>query len=85
MNTSRASSLAVPRLPESRARSPGGTEPPEGLETTRPARERKRINVPRGLAARAVGCAQCASVAVINTRGHQTSTAANDPIAARQP
>jgi hypothetical protein len=35
---------------------------------TRRVREPKRVDVPRDLAARAVGCAQCAPVAVINTR-----------------
>ena len=39
--------------------------------------EAKRVDVPRDLAARAVGCAQCAPVAVIDTRGRQTSTSAH--------
>jgi EmrB/QacA subfamily drug resistance transporter len=43
---------------------------------TRRVREPKRVEVPRDLAARAIGCAQCAPVAVINTRERQTSTSA---------
>jgi EmrB/QacA subfamily drug resistance transporter len=35
----------------------------------------KRVEVPRDLAAAAVGCAQCAPVAVADTRGRQTTTA----------
>ena len=52
---------------------------------TRRVRESKRVDVPRDLAARAVGCAQCAPVAVNNTHGRQTSTSANDPTTARHP
>jgi EmrB/QacA subfamily drug resistance transporter len=41
---------------------------------TRRVREPERVDVPRDLAARAVGCAQCAPVAVTSTREHQPST-----------
>jgi EmrB/QacA subfamily drug resistance transporter len=41
---------------------------------TRRVREPKRMDVPRDLAARAVGCAQCAPVAIISTGGHKTGT-----------
>jgi EmrB/QacA subfamily drug resistance transporter len=44
---------------------------------TRGVDEPKRVDVPRDLAARAVGCAQCAPVAVNNIRELQTSTSAN--------
>jgi hypothetical protein len=37
--------------------------------STHRVRESKRVDVPRDLAARAVGCAQCAPVAVNNTHG----------------
>ena len=53
--------------------------------STHRVRESKRVDVPRDLAARAVGCAQCAPVAVNNTHGRQTSTSANDPTTARHP
>jgi EmrB/QacA subfamily drug resistance transporter len=43
---------------------------------TRRVRELKRVEVPRDLIAGAVGCAQCAPVAVISTREHQPSTSA---------
>ncbi len=42
---------------------------------TRRVREPKRIDVPRDLAARAVGCAQCAPVAIISTREHASTSA----------
>jgi len=45
---------------------------------TRRVREPKRVAVPSGLAARAVGCAQCAPVAVISTSERQTSKSATD-------
>ncbi len=35
--------------------------------------EPKRVDVPRDLAARAIGCAQCAPVAITSTGGHKTS------------
>jgi hypothetical protein len=43
---------------------------------TRRAREPKRVDVPRELAAQAIGCAQCAPVAIISTGGHKASTSA---------
>ena len=52
---------------------------------TRHVREPKRVDVPPDLAARAVGCAQCAPVAVINTRRRQTTRSASDPTTARYP
>jgi hypothetical protein len=52
---------------------------------TRRVREPRRMHVPRDLAARAVGCAQCAPVAVTDTRGRQTSKSADDPTTARAP
>ena len=45
---------------------------------TRQADGPKHMHVPRDLAARAVGCAQCAPVAVNNTRAPHTKTSAND-------
>jgi hypothetical protein len=48
-------------------------------------REPKRVDVPPDLAARAVGSAQCAPVAVINTPRRQTGTSASDPTTARHP
>ena len=45
---------------------------------TRRVREPKRMNVPPGLAARAVGCAQCAPLAATSTREHQTTAPADD-------
>jgi predicted MFS family arabinose efflux permease len=45
---------------------------------TRRAREPSRMNVPGDLAARAVGCAQCAPVAATSTRARQTTTPADD-------
>ena len=50
---------------------------------TRRVRDPKRVNVPRDLAARAVGCAQCAPVAVNNTSARQTSASADDPTTAQ--
>jgi predicted MFS family arabinose efflux permease len=41
---------------------------------TRRAREPKRVDVPPDLVARAVGCAQCAPVAVTSLSGRQTNT-----------
>jgi predicted MFS family arabinose efflux permease len=52
---------------------------------TRLVRETRRRHVPRDLAARAVGCAQCAPVAVTDTRGRHTSASADDPTTARAP
>src|SRR4029077_19172087 len=43
----------------------------------------KRVEVPRDLAAAAVGCAQCAPVAVADTRGRQTTPPADDITTAR--
>jgi EmrB/QacA subfamily drug resistance transporter len=43
---------------------------------TRRVSEPKRVEVSRDLAARAVGCAQCAPVAINNTREHQPSASA---------
>jgi hypothetical protein len=47
--------------------------------------EPKPVDVPRDLAARAVGCAQCAPVAVTSTGGGRFSTSADDSTAARDP
>jgi EmrB/QacA subfamily drug resistance transporter len=52
---------------------------------TRRVREPKPVDVPPGLAARAIGYAQCAPVAVTSTSGRSTSTAAGDPTTARHP
>ena len=52
---------------------------------TRQVRDPKRVDVPRDLAARAVGCAQCAPVAVTSASGHQSSRSASDPTTARHP
>jgi EmrB/QacA subfamily drug resistance transporter len=52
---------------------------------TRPVREPKPVAVPPDLAARAVGCAQCAPVAVTSTSGRQTSTSASEPTTALHP
>jgi len=49
----------------------------------RRVREPKRVHVPRDLAAAAVGCAQCAPVAVAGTPGGQTTTSADDITTAR--
>jgi undecaprenyl pyrophosphate phosphatase UppP len=49
----------------------------------RRALDAKRVEVPRDLAAAAVGCAQCAPVAVAGTRGGQTTTFADDIATAR--
>lgn len=49
---------------------------------TRRVRDPKRVDVPPVLAARAVGCAPCAPVAV-SAIGRQISTSANDPTRAR--
>jgi Major Facilitator Superfamily len=49
----------------------------------RRALDAKRVEVPRDLAAAAVGCAQCAPVAVAGTRGGQTTTSADDIATAR--
>jgi hypothetical protein len=46
--------------------------------------EPKRVDVPRDLAAAAVGCAQCAPVALNNTSVRQTSPSANDPTTAHR-
>jgi EmrB/QacA subfamily drug resistance transporter len=46
-------------------------------------REPKRVDVPREVAAAAVGCAQCAPVAVVDMRARQTTTSADDITAAR--
>jgi hypothetical protein len=46
-------------------------------------RKAKPVNVSRDLAARAIGCARCAPVALAGTGTHSTSTPASDPIAAR--
>ena len=43
---------------------------------TRPAGEPKRVDVPRDLAARAVGCAQCAPVAATGTQDHSIGMSA---------
>jgi EmrB/QacA subfamily drug resistance transporter len=45
---------------------------------TRGARRPKRVEVPRDLAARAMGCAQCAPVALTSTGAHQSSKSATD-------
>jgi len=45
--------------------------------------EPKRVDVPRDLAAAAVGCAQCAPVAVADVRAHQTTTSADGTTTAR--
>jgi EmrB/QacA subfamily drug resistance transporter len=50
---------------------------------TRRVLDAKRVDVPRDLAAAAVGCAQCAPVAVVDTRGRQTTTPADDIATAR--
>jgi hypothetical protein len=47
------------------------------LRTSR-VREPERVDVPRDVAARAVGCAQCAPVA-LSTREHQPSTSHPQP------
>jgi EmrB/QacA subfamily drug resistance transporter len=52
---------------------------------TRRAGEPRHMDVPRDLAARAVGCAQCAPVALNNTSVRQTSPSANDPMTAHRP
>ena len=52
---------------------------------TRRVRDRKRVAVPPDLAARAVGCAQCAPVAVASTSGRQTGTSADNPTTAHLP
>jgi hypothetical protein len=52
---------------------------------TRRAGEPKHMAVPRDLVARAVGCAQCAPVAVNNARAPHTNTSANDLTTARHP
>ncbi len=43
---------------------------------TRRVREPERVDVPRDVAARAVGCAQCAPVAIISRRERQSTTSA---------
>ena len=50
----------------------------------RRVREPKRVRVPRELAAAAVGCAQCAPVAVVDMRARQTTTSADDITTARR-
>jgi EmrB/QacA subfamily drug resistance transporter len=52
---------------------------------TRQVRVPKPVDVPPDLAARAVGCAQCAPVAVMNTPRPQTSSAAGGSTAAHHP
>jgi MFS family permease len=52
---------------------------------TRRTRYPEPVNVPRDLAARAIGCAQCAPVAVTGTSTRPTSTRAFEPIAAPHP
>jgi EmrB/QacA subfamily drug resistance transporter len=52
---------------------------------TRRVAEPRRVDVPPDLAARAVGCAQCAPVAVTNTGAHQSRTFSDDPTTTRQP
>ncbi len=52
---------------------------------TRRVRDRKGVAVPPDLAARAVGCAQCAPVAVASTSGRQAGTSADDPTTAHLP
>jgi predicted MFS family arabinose efflux permease len=52
---------------------------------TRQADAPKHMAVPRDLVARAVGCAQCAPVAVNNARAPHTNTPANDLTTARHP
>ena len=47
--------------------------------------EPKRVDVPRDLAARAVGCAQCAPVAITSTSERLTSTSANGSATAPHP
>jgi len=49
----------------------------------RRALEPKRVDVPRDLAAAAVGCAQCAPVAVADLRARQTTTSADGTTTAR--
>jgi hypothetical protein len=52
---------------------------------THRVRDPKRVHVPPDLAARAIGCAQCAPVVVASTRVRQISTSADVPSAARRP
>ncbi len=52
---------------------------------TRRVGEPERVDVPPDLAARAVGCAQCAPVAVAGGSARQTSASANDLATARHP
>jgi EmrB/QacA subfamily drug resistance transporter len=49
----------------------------------RRVRDPKRVDVPPDLAARAIGCAQCAPVAVPGASERQTSTRGNGPTTAR--
>jgi len=57
----------------------GATLERAGIRTSDP----KRVDVPPDLAARAMGCAQCAPVAVTGTSARSTSTSAGDPTRAR--
>ena len=50
---------------------------------TRRARQAKPVIVPRDLAARAVGCAQCAPMALTSTSAHQSSESAAELTTAR--
>jgi EmrB/QacA subfamily drug resistance transporter len=50
---------------------------------TRRARPPELVDVPPELAARAIGCAQCAPVAVASASGRSASVLADDPTAAR--
>jgi hypothetical protein len=54
------------------------------MRTSR-VRDPNRVEVPSSVAARAVGCAQCAPVAVIDNPGRQIRTSANDSSTARDP
>jgi EmrB/QacA subfamily drug resistance transporter len=54
-------------------------------QRTRRVGQPRRVDVPRDLAARAVGCAQCAPVVVTSASERRTSTPANDPTTARRP
>jgi EmrB/QacA subfamily drug resistance transporter len=52
---------------------------------TRRVHEPRRVAVPPDLAARAVGCAQCAPVVIASTNARATGTSAKDPTTASHP